>query len=602
MPDWSYHTVFKPALQQVEEPKGREFIHRGMAAVSKIPGGSKFIETLGHTTPSSKLRKEFLGLTVSNPIGLSGKIDPFLSGTKAFSNLGFGFIEIGPVTADVQTAESPQYTEAKDNLVYPYVPESLGVEETIKQLERLKPLQKPLFIRIGATGSYDETLTLAEALACYGDAIVLEDHYSEPELEKLKAVLNGKSVLYADSGENMNIAPGFDGVIIDEQAVDTRAGRLFPFNQTNELAEKVRKVKTSGIPVIVSGGIKEPKDALLLFEAGADLVMLSSGYVVTGPGLPKRINEALLDVGMQEQADSSGWIWHWLFGLLMVIGGVLAALVSMTLVVLPYDEAFLGLTREELMAINPNIYRFMQHDRMTVAGTMISGGLIFMQLARFGVRKGKQWAVTAVHTAGIIGFLGILLFIGFGYFDWLHGLLWLVLIPFFWKGYQATKQFNGHASSSNRTNHPAWKKSLWGQLSFVVLGFGLILGGLVISVIGVTGVFVQTDLAFICMTPEQMTAINDRLIPVIAHDRAGLGSALISVGLLVSMLALWAFQEGQKWVWYTFLLGGMPAFGAAILIHYVIGYTTFIHVFPAYIALLLYAFGLIFSRDFFFRR
>ncbi len=117
-----------------------------------------------------------------------------------------------------------------------------------------------------------------------------------------------------------------------------------------------------------------------------------------------------------------------------------------------------------------------------------------------------------------------------------------------------------------------------------------------------SGVFVQTDIAYICMNPEQITAINERLIPVIAHDRAGLGSALISVGLLVMMLALWGFQEGQRWVWYTFLLGGLPAFSAAILIHYVIGYTSFIHILPAYVAMVLFGSGLWLSKKFFFMK
>jgi dihydroorotate dehydrogenase len=103
------------------------------------------------------------------------------------------------------------------------------------------------------------------------------------------------------------------------------------------------------------------------------------------------------------------------------------------------------------------------------------------------------------------------------------------------------------------------------------------------------------------MSPEQLKEINDRLIPVIAHDRAGLGSALISVGLLVLMLALWGFQQGEKWVWYTFLIGGIPAFSAGIVTHYVIGYTTFVHLLPVYIGLLLYVGGLILSKDFFFK-
>ena len=99
------------------------------------------------------------------------------------------------------------------------------------------------------------------------------------------------------------------------------------------------------------------------------------------------------------------------------------------------------------MTINPNIIRFMQHDRMTLAGTMISGGFLYMQIARYGVRYGMYWAKKAIHIAGVVGFLGILLFIGFGYFDWLHGLLWLILLPFFFFFYWTNRNFAEHPAS-----------------------------------------------------------------------------------------------------------------------------------------------------------
>lgn len=611
MPDWTYHTVFKPTLSRLPAKTGREFIHRGMHVIASVPGGSKLIEYLGHTAPSPQLETEILGMKIANPVGLSGKIDPLLSGTKAFSHLGMGFIEVGPVSIEASGSGAPMFTPSKDKLEFPYRLESPSIDKTLAKLEKLKTFNKPIFIRIEKTGSFDETLFLLKKLSGYGQAVILEERLTAEEWQSLRELVSDKPLLYAGSSdkitssciENLTSGGFIDGIVLDEQGTDTGVGVDFPLAQAENLAQKVREIKQqSSIPVIVSGGIAEPKDALAVFKAGADLVMLTGGYVLTGPGLPKRINEGLLDSKITSPAIYSGWIWHWLFGFLMLLGGFVAMLVSMTIVVMPYDEAFLKLTREELIAINPNIYRFMQHDRMTVAGTMVSGGILYMQLARHGVRYGLEWAKRAIHIAGIIGFLGILLFIGFGYFDWLHGILWMILLPFFWKGYLATKHHKEHSASCNRTNHQAWKSGLWGQLAFVALGFALAVGGLVISTIGVNGVFVQTDLSYICMTPEQIAGINERLIPVIAHDRAGLGSALISVGLLVLMLALWGFQEGQRWVWYTFLFGGLPAFGAAIIIHYVIGYTTFIHIVPAYIALLLFAFGLYYSRDFFFKK
>lgn len=609
MPDWTYHTIFKPALDKLPAAKGRNFIHRGMNTVSSLPGGGAFIEILGHTEPSKKLQSIVARLGLSNPVGLSGKIDPLLAGTAAFGNLGFGFIEIGPVSTEPQHGEAVRFNETTGRIAFSRQGESPGVNKTREKLAKLKKFNKPLLIRIDPAASIREAIRLVQELHGSGDAFIVATPFSNNEFQALRQTVGNKPLLYACNHANLDLprlselaGKGcIDGVLVEERGIESALGIEFPRGQTAELGAAVRRVKAElQLPIITVGGIAEPGDAITLFRSGADAVILSSGYVETGPGLPKRINEAILHDREPQQTSHGGWHWHWLFGFIMALAGVAALIVSLTVVVLPYDETFLRLTRQELIALNPRIYRFMQHDRMTVAGTMISGGLIYMQLARHGVRSGLHWAKSAIHIAGAFGFLGILLFLGFGYFDWLHGLLWLILLPLFWKGYQASKPLNEQPKSENRTNHKAWKRSIWGQLAFVSLGVALTVGGLVISLIGVTGVFVLTDIAYICMPPEQLASLNARLIPVIAHDRAGFGSALFSVGLLVLMLALWGFRQGEKWVWQTFLFGGIPAFSAAISVHYLIGYTTFIHLLPAFIGLALYGIGLWFSKDFFF--
>ena len=95
-----------------------------------------------------------------------------------------------------------------------------------------------------------------------------------------------------------------------------------------------------------------------------------------------------------------------------------------------------------------------------------------------------------------------------------------------------------------------------------------------------------------------LQSISDHLIPVIAHDRAGFGSALISIGILVLCLSLWGFRAGERWLWYTLLLGALPAFVAGIGTHFAIGYTNFFHLFPLYFLCLLYIIGLMLSYSF----
>ena len=87
--------------------------------------------------------------------------------------------------------------------------------------------------------------------------------------------------------------------------------------------------------------------------AGADLVQVDSGLVYTGPGLPKRINDALPLRGHAERAAPSAdrapeltWFWTALMGAGMLFGSLLALVIAATQVVLPYDEAFVGMSRD----------------------------------------------------------------------------------------------------------------------------------------------------------------------------------------------------------------------------------------------------------------
>ena len=609
MPDWSYHPLFKPWLSRLPGNGGREFIHRGMSFLSKLPGGKPFIEFLGHMSPSEKLSRNLFGLQFDSPVGLSGKIDPKLSGITVFPNLGFGAIEVGPITK-FPRGSGTTASLSKDALILPEPAENIGLIATKNKLTKTRTV--PILIRI------EEPLIIAEDLKDFGDAFIIEldQIQSNAELSSIKKLLGNKAVILAirhssaaDNISKLQSASQLaDGIMIDEDHIVEEdhmidAGkRILPLQQAAGMAHAVKMVKNEiDLPVITSGGVIQPADALALFDAGAELVFLSGGYVASGPGLPKRINEALLDELGDEPKVLPGWIWYWLFGLFILLGGAVVLFFSFTKVILFYDEAFMQMTRFELMAYNPNLYKFMSHDRMTLAGTMISGGFIYMQLARHGIRYGLHWARKAFNIGAITGFFGILLFLGFGYFDWLHGLFWLILLPFYITGYIKTRSANSSPSSKNRENSPSWKKAVYGQLLFVILGFSFVLGGIVISTIGATSVFVDTDLTYICMTPDQMKQLNEKLIPVIAHDRAGFGSALFSVGLLVLTLSLWGFHQGSAWVWRTFLIGGIPAFAAGLLTHFYIGYIDFIHLLPAYFALVLYVGGLVLTRDFFIR-
>ncbi|MCA1062565.1 dihydroorotate dehydrogenase [Rossellomorea sp. AcN35-11] len=576
MPDWSYHGIFKPVLSKLPSHISREFIHKGMSLISSLPQGPHIIHFLGREECSPRLKKEIDGMVCVNPVGLSGKIDPLLSGTSAFTHLGFGFIEIGPVT--IHPARDSAYPIAdhhKQQITFQDPPESIGLKEILKKLKKHSKKQ-PFIIRL--SGSPEEISSMMEHLDIYADAYILEVNEQHPTIHSNKPMyLSNPDTTDRHTLNNQDTA----GIVVEEDELDALISRIRSYREAYP-----------DLSIISSGGVLEPCHALKLLNAGADLILLSDGYVFSGPGLTKRINEALLDDLKDHPPPQKGWFSYWVFGLFIFIGGLFALLFSLTSVILPYDEQYLGMQRETISGFNDSIVKFMAHDRMTLAGTMMSGGIVYMQLAYHGVRRRLLWAKQSIDIGASTGFLGILLFIGFGYFDWLHLVFWLVLLPFYIHGWVHTRETRGTPSSGNRRNHSNWLQALYGQLAFVVLGFSFVVGGLTISYYGVTSVFVPTDLLYLCMTPDILNEFNQNLIPVIAHDRAGFGSALFSVGLLVLTLSLWGFQQGSRWVWWTLLVGGLPAFIAGIYIHFAIGYTSFIHLLPAYIALVLFVIGL----------
>ncbi|URN95737.1 MAG: dihydroorotate dehydrogenase [Candidatus Pristimantibacillus lignocellulolyticus] len=598
MPDWSYHPLKKLFLNNLIPSSSREFIHKSMSTIASIPGGRALINFLGHMNPPSQFKKEISNTTFPSPIGLSSLIDPNLSGIKAFQELGFGFIEVGPIVLNEPKKQFPPILHNKQ-LQFAHHQEKLPLKLALKQFTNLNS-RVPIFAKIDEQVDRQELTIIAQQLTPYVDAFVatceqISFFYETNTIPTLYASFSANEInseAFKQFLEQTSVA----GIVINapRQTIDNYWHEEEKANEC--LTRLVRQVKNlhPELVVITSGGVDNPDDAYALVHAGADLMMLTEGYVMTGPGLPKRTHERLL---YEEVQPTKTVPWHWslLFGISIFIGGLIALYFAFTSIILPYDESFIGLRRADILQINPLILSFMSHDRMALAGTMISGGILYIQLARHGLKYGMHWAKIAFHSAAIIGFLGIFLFIGYGYFDWLHGLFWLILLPIYYFSYKEGKAVIGTPYSNHGSNDRAWQLGNYGQLMFVLLGFSIVVGGIVISIIGVSKVFIATDLSFLCMSPEMIESINNKLIPVIAHDRAGFGGALVSVGLLVLMLSLWGFRQGERWIWNTLAIGALPAFITGIGTHIYIGYTTFIHLLPVYFLVILYLVGLVLS-------
>jgi hypothetical protein len=600
MPDWSYRTVFRPLLFCLPAPLARRLALGAMATLARIPGGTLVIDFLGHMRPDRRLEQNLLGLRCPGPAGLSCEVDPNGTALTALSRFGFGFVEIGPITSNPCPGQVERLA-ARQAISYPDPPPNAGEEQMSLRLRRLPRLRVPLLIRVG-----DALAT--SRLAPHADALVLSPSCLD-DIDAVAAASAGKPLLLAIGADNdphqidatmaMAVSHGAGGVIVD--AVLRAEGRwLAGLPALDAVVRTVSHLRQrwGDRLTIIAGGVHEPEHALTLRQAGADLVQISTGLVFGGPGLPKRVNDAwLYATHGQDPAPPSTravemtWFWTLLMGLGMLVGSLMALAIAATRVVLHYDEVFSGMSRAQLDHINPRLLAFMTHDRVTLAGTMVTIGVLYPLLSWFGIRRGLSWARTTVFASATAGFASFFLFLGFGYFDPFHAFVTLILLQFLLFGIHGRIVDPQPGPASLREDW-RWRSCLWAQLLFIIHHCALIAAGCMIAFIGSTHVFVHEDLEFMHTTADVLQTANPRLVPLVAHDRASFGGMMVASGIGLLLPTLWGFRQGERWLWWTFLLAAAPAYAAAIGVHYAVGYTDPWHLAPAFAGAGLFAIGL----------
>lgn len=526
MPDWSYQTVLRPAASMLPRGRIRPLVLNALAAIARIPGGGMFIHLLGQLDPPATVATEVAGLSVTSPVGLGGGVDPDGVARDAFARFGFGVIELGPYALGSADASA-------------LCPPRLVAGTHPPRLEH-RAGRARLLIRF---------------VLCEND---------EQAIAQLTEIL-------------APIAPHIDAVCLtiqgpqESHAYLDRAGAACGSAGVKHVFEDA----------ILTRGMSTPRQIVDAIAKCGSLVLVDTGFLNAGPGLAKRANEAIAGQEVDHYRNSwrDGWRWIALLGVGMTVAGLAVFGVGQTRITLPYDESYLGLSHNAIAALNPHLPAFMKHDRITLAGTMVSLGALYAGLAWGGMRRGLRWARSATIASGGVGFASIFLFLGFHYVDPLHVVLAVVLFPLFLAGV-ILKTEPRWPKSYDLDNDRVWRAGLWGQLFFVALGAGLTVAGIVIASVGVTGVFVWSDLQFLGTTSESLSRANAHLLPLIAHDRAGFGGALASDGLGIMLLALWGFRRGESWVWWTLLAAGVAGFFGGVYAHASVGYLEFGHLLP----------------------
>jgi hypothetical protein len=284
-------------------------------------------------------------------------------------------------------------------------------------------------------------------------------------------------------------------------------------------------------------------------------------------------------------------------GLSLVLSGAFALFLSATGHFLPHDVQFLGMSAEQLCSIQDcRIVHFMFHDRVSFGGTLIAVGSLYMWMAEFPLRRGEVWSWWLFVISGLIGFGSFLAYLGYGYLDTWHGLATLFLLPCFIAGLARSRSLLPKPATIGSLLKPSMRIP-WGspfglgRLCLLGTAVGMILGGLTIMTVGMTRVFVPQDLTFMGMTAAELHAINPRLIPLIAHDRAGFGGGICVCGMIV-LFCVWCGTPSRS-LWEVLCLAGVVGFSSAIGIHPLVGYNDFVHLAPAILGAMMFTLGLL---------
>jgi len=321
--------------------------------------------------------------------------------------------------------------------------------------------------------------------------------------------------------------------------------------------------------------------------------------------MPEKTQDSLADFKNDEGRDDRGLLnaaigdgrpLLLLSGLALILAGGFALFLSASKHFLPHDVHYLGMTAEQLCGFNNcRVVYFMFHDRVAFGGALIAIGMLYMWLAEFPLRQRQAWAWWTFIVSGIFGFGSFLAYLGYGYLDTWHGVATLLILPCFVIGLFKSRSYLQPARGISSLFRPgaaiSWRSPFGvGRALLLAVAGGMIAGGLTVMTFGMTRVFVPQDLTFMGLDRADLQLISARLIPLIAHDRAGFGGAICTTGVTV-LLCVWCATPSRN-LWQVLCLSGVIGFASAIGVHQIVGYNDLLHLAPALVGALMFVVGL----------
>ena len=340
-----YRLIIRPILFLLDPEKVHHISFSSIKFFSKI-GLTSLMKSM-FAVEDKRLEKELFGLKFKNPVGLAAGFD---KNAVLYNELSdFGFVEIGTLTPKPQEGNPKKRLfrlKADKAIINRMGFNNQGVFEAV---ENLKKEHKVLIGgNIGKNKVTPNNEAIKDYLICFDALFDHVDYFvvnvSSPntpglrelqDKEPLTALLNELQLENSKLSKRkstkrkpilLKIAPDLtdsqlldiieivstttiDGVIATNTTISREnlkshallieeAGGLSGAPLKDRSTEVIRflaEKSNKAFPIIGVGGINSAEDAIEKLDAGADLIQLWTGFVYEGPGLVKKINEALLE-------------------------------------------------------------------------------------------------------------------------------------------------------------------------------------------------------------------------------------------------------------------------------------------------------------------
>ena len=337
------YTRLKPLLFKSDPEQVHERAMHALSWAAEHPGALRLLGA-ACTVREPKLTTRAFGLTFPNPVGLAAGFDKNAVAVPTWAALGFGFVEIGSVTAHAQPGNPkprlfrlPEHEAIINRLGF----NNEGVETVAARLSALRAsgeVRVPLGVNIGKSkvtaldDAAQDYLGSLRRLWPQADYFVI--NVSSPntpglralqERERLQELLSAVAEFAASQPPKpllLKVAPDLSDAALSEVAelavtyklaglvatntTVAREGLKTSLYETGGLSGRPLRARSlevlhfltslgTGLPIVSVGGVATPDDVFERLCAGACLVQLYTSLVYEGPLLVKKLNGGLLE-------------------------------------------------------------------------------------------------------------------------------------------------------------------------------------------------------------------------------------------------------------------------------------------------------------------